>query len=73
MSKYVLLISIGLFFLSGCTKMIRVDADTYMQNQEFYEGKNINSMKRSQTKLEPEPQLDLKDFANGHFLRQTLN
>jgi hypothetical protein len=41
MMKYVLMMSVFLFALSGCTKMIRVDADTYMQNREFYDGKNV--------------------------------
>ncbi len=41
MRKYFLIGAILLCALSGCTKMIRVDADTYMQNREFYEGKNI--------------------------------
>jgi hypothetical protein len=41
MRKYLLMISVFLVILSGCTKMIRVDADTYMQNQAFYEGKDI--------------------------------
>ena len=41
MRKYLPMISVFLLILSGCTRMIRVDADTYMQNQAFYEGKDI--------------------------------
>ncbi len=41
MRKYFLIVLIYLCAFPGCTKMIRVDADTYIQNQAFYEGKNI--------------------------------
>jgi len=37
--KITLLFSI--IALLGCAKMIRVDADTYMKNQSFYEGKHV--------------------------------
>ena len=41
MRRYNLIVFVSLVTLLGCTKMIRVDADTYMQNQAFYEGKNV--------------------------------
>jgi len=41
MKKYYVLFFIIMVALSGCTELIRVDAETYMHNQEFYEGKSI--------------------------------
>ena len=41
MKRYYLIVCVSLIALLGCTKMIRVDADTYMKNQAFYEGKHV--------------------------------
>jgi len=41
MRKYSLAICMVLCAALSCTKMIRVERDAYIQNQAFYEGKNI--------------------------------
>jgi hypothetical protein len=41
MKKYYVMFVVTIVALLGCTKMIRVDADTYMYNQEFYKGKSV--------------------------------
>ena len=41
MKKYYVMFVVTMVTLLGCTKMIRVDADTYMYNQEFYKGKSV--------------------------------
>ena len=40
MKKYYLVAFLSMVTLLGCTEMIRVDTDTYMQNQASYEGKH---------------------------------
>jgi len=39
MKSYARLSAVFLILLIGCAPMIRVDADTYLHNQELYEGK----------------------------------
>ena len=39
MKSYARLPAVFLILLIGCAPMIRVDADTYLHNQELYEGK----------------------------------
>lgn len=41
MRRYYLIVFVSLVSLLGCTKMISVDGDTYMQNQAFYDGKHV--------------------------------
>jgi hypothetical protein len=39
MKRYASILLLFLIILIGCTQMIRVDADTYLHNQEHYEEK----------------------------------
>ena len=41
MQKYYIMFFVTIVALLGCTKMIRVDANTYIHNKEFYEGKSV--------------------------------
>ena len=41
MRGYYLIVFFSIVSLLGCTQIIRVDANNYMQNQALYEGKHI--------------------------------